>query len=312
MGKENALSLEENAMNTPMENKVALSIIIINYNTAALTKACLDSIYNQIGGTSFEVIVIDNASSDTSVDVLSSQQYENYKYVYNHTNIGFSKANNQGAEMASGETYFFLNSDMEFLNDVASILMQRMKHEEDIGVIGPKFVNPDGTLQVSCRNFPDLYSGISRFFPFLKSLLENQVASYYQHERDYTIEQPVDTVSAGALMISKTLFDEIGGFDPFSFMYAEDADICRQVRDRGYRVLYCPEAQVLHYGGQSSCLNSNKAVWSYYFAFYHLYRKYYFGKMALLIKPLFFMRAIFAMVMNQFKTDKRITWNSKK
>ena len=293
------------------QKKMDVSIIIINYNTKKLTKACIESIYNYTQGVRFEVIVIDNASTDGSEHVLAKLPFRNYQYICHGKNIGFSKANNLAALYASGEYLFFMNSDMVFISDVVSILFHRIQNDGQVGIIGPKFENPDGSDQVSCRNFPSILFGLSRFFPFLKYFLSRQILAYYQKERDYTVEQSVDTVSAGALMISRKLFEKTGRFDEFSFMYAEDADICRQIRDSGYKVVFFPEAKLIHFGGQSSQLNSYRAIWSYYFAFYYLYKKYYFGKMAVCVKPLFFVRALMGVTMNFFKKDKRVTWNDK-
>lgn len=298
-------------MNMMQEKIITVSIIIINYNTRELTKNCIESIYRHTKLHHFEVIVIDNASTDGSYELLSTLGFENYHYIYNEKNVGFSKANNMASLTASGRYLFFMNSDMLFLNDVVSLLVETMQNNPGIGVAGPRFQNPDNSLQVSCRNFPGILFGMSKFFPFIKWCLSGQVLDYYQKERDYSKMQTVDTVSAGALMIEKQLFETIGRFDEFSFMYAEDADICRQVRELGLTVTYCPNAVLVHFGGQSSRLNSYKAIWSYYFAFYHLYKKYYFGRFAVFIKPAFFLRASIAVIGNFFKKDRRITWNNK-
>ena len=289
-----------------------LSVIIINYNTCRLTLACIESVYAHVRDLSVEVIVVDNGSTDGSEQVLSALNYPGYRYLYNRENLGFSRANNQGAQLASGHYLFFMNSDMVLLNDVPGILKSHMEDHPDIGILGPKFLNADMSLQVSCRNFPSLMFGSLKFFPFLKGFLSAEAAAYYHQDRDFDHIQDVDTVSAGALFIPRQLFEAIGRFDTFSFMYAEDADICRQVRDRGFRVVFMPRARLIHYGGQSTVRNSGKAVWSYYLAFYHLYKKYYFGRAGVVLKPLFILRALTALGMNHFRKDKRITWRDKK
>lgn len=289
-----------------------LSIIIINYNTRDLTVACIESVYAYTRDLEVEVIVVDNASTDDSGQVLSSLSYPGYQYVCNQKNLGFSRANNQASRMASGQYLFFMNSDMKLLNNVPGILKHYMEAHSDIGILGPKFLNADMSLQVSCRNFPSLLFGSLKFFPLLGIFLPREGATYYHRGRNFDEIQDVDTVSAGALFISRQLFEAIGRFDTFSFMYAEDADICRRVRDRGFRVVFMPEARLIHYGGQSTALNSSRAVWSYYLAFYHLYKKYYFGHAGVLVKPLFIARALVALVANRFRKDKRITWRDKK
>jgi len=293
---------------------IDISIVIINYNTKELTKACIQSIYDKTGQVSFEVIVIDNASTDGSANSLSALCHKNYHYIYNRTNTGFSRANNLASKTARGRYLFFMNSDMVLVNDVLAILTAHMENFPATGICGPMFLNPDSTLQISCRNFPNIIFGCLKFFPFLKFILSRslyrEVADYYQEDRDYSKIQAVDTVSAGAMIIKKSLFEDIGRFDEFSFMYAEDADICRQVRDRGLEVTFVPKARLIHYGGLSSQLNSHRAIWSYYFAFYHLYKKYYFGWWGIFLKPVFAFRALLAVMGNLFKKDKRVTWNN--
>lgn len=290
---------------------VDVSVVIINYNTRELTRECIQSIYDQTLQVSFEVIVIDNASTDGSIETLSSLDHENYFYIYNRENTGFSRANNIASQNARGKYLFFMNSDMVLVNDVLSILTGHMRNNPGTGIAGPRFLNPDGSLQISCRNFPGIIFGCLKFFPFLKGFLSGPALDYYQQDRDYSKLQRVDTVSAGALLLERELFERLGRFDEFSFMYAEDADICRRVRDLGKTVDFVPEARLIHYGGQSSQLNSSRAVWSYYFAFYHLYKKYYFGWFGVFLKPIFGIRALMAVVAIRFKQDKRVTWNNK-
>ncbi|MCV6613451.1 MAG: glycosyltransferase family 2 protein [Cellvibrionaceae bacterium] len=291
-----------------------LSIIIINYNTQALTEACIESIYRHRGELALEVILLDNASEDGSKAHFSALaeagQWPGFRYQYNLTNLGFSRACNQGAAMASGAQLFFLNSDTEWQNNVGQTLLEALTANPEAGIVGPRFANSDGSLQVSCRDFPSLGIGLLKFFPFLKPFLKDAQRRYYQGERDYNKAQAVDTVSAGALLIPAQLFEAIGGFDEFSFMYGEDADICRQVRDTGRQIWFIPAAKLLHHGGQSSQLNSSRAIWSYYLAFYQLYKKYYFGPWAMLLKPLFIGRALLGLAQIQFKRDKRVTWNN--
>lgn len=288
-----------------------ISIIILNYNTREMTLECIQSVYDRTRQNSFEVIVMDNASTDGSREALADLPHENYTYIYNPVNEGFSRGNNRAADRARGDRLLFLNNDMVLKNDVAGILSEYLDTHPEAGIAGPKFLNPDGSLQISCRNFPSLLVGVWRFFPFLRKWLKKEAAGYYQDDRDYTQTQSVETLSAGAILISRELFFRIGKFDTFSFMYAEDADICRQVRDRGLQVVFCPRAVLVHFGGQSTRLNSYRAVWAYYNAFYHLYKKYYFGPWAVLVKPLFWLRAVIGLLKTLFQADKRITWNKK-
>ncbi len=264
-----------------------VSIIIINFDTRELTQQCLQSICDRTRQITCEVIVLDNASTDGSADALFCLTCNRYHYIYNEENIGFSSANNKASRTGRGKYLFFMNSDMIFINDVLAVLTAYFKNHPTTGIAGPMFLNADGSLQVSCRNFPNITFGLLRFFPFFKFFFPQEAAAYCQAGRDYSKIQTVDTVSAGAMLINKSLFEEMGGFDEFSFMYGEDADICRRIRDKGQLVVFVPAARLIHFGGQSSQLTSYRAVWSYYFAFYYLYKKYYFGWVGILLKPFF-------------------------
>jgi len=288
-----------------------VSIVIINYNTKGITFNCIESIFSKTKDILFELIVIDNASRDGSKEKLSKLKYDNYQYIYNNENLGFSKTNNQGSRIARGDYLFFLNSDTILLNNVISVLVDCLEENQSVGIVGPKFLNSDRTLQISCRSFPSIKFGLIKIFPFIKYFLKKEVTKYYQDNKDHNKNSYVDTVSAGAFMISSKLFNEIGGFDEFSFMYAEDADICKRVRELGYKVMYNADAIIIHYGGQSSKLNSYKAIWSYYMAFYNLYKKHYFKKKALFIKPVFVFAALVKVLLYFFKKDKRMAWKNK-
>ena len=286
-------------------------VITINYNNKQLTRECIESVVAKTKKLSFEIIVIDNASKDGSKSELSKLELENYTYIYNRNNVGFAKANNQASRIASGEYLFFMNNDMVFVNNVLYNLLEFMNKNNSIGIVGPKFLNSDGTLQISCRSFPSIKLGLIKFIPFLNMFFHKDLMKYYQKELDFNLSHCVETVSAGAVLISRQFFNNIGGFDEFSFMYGEDADICKRVRDLGYKVVYYPKAVLIHYGGQSSKLNSYKAIWSYNIGFYLLYKKYYFKKMAFFIKPFFVLRAIIELIFNFFIKDYNVTWYKK-
>lgn len=231
-----------------------LSIIIVNYNTKQLIADCINSIEKNHVNTTYEIVVVDNHSSDGSIDMLKLE-YSHVKLIANNYNAGFAKANNQGLEMCSGDYILLLNSDTIVLKNAISTLVDFMDSHIDTAICGPKLLNSDMTLQLPCRRgFPKLinsvsyFSGISRLFP--KSRV---FGSYLMTYMDSGINHEVDAVSGACLLVKRKILPEIGGLlDEAFFMHFEDIDLCYRAKKSGYQVYYVHNAEVIHLKGQSS------------------------------------------------------------
>lgn len=222
---------------------MTVSIIIVNYNGCALTRQCLGSIREHITGP-VEVVVVDNASSDDSRQVLPGL-FPNVRFLWLDDNRGFGYANNRGAECATGDILFFLNNDTILTSDPLSALIDRFTTDADCGIAAPKLLNRDGSFQLSFGEFPDILTeartrSISRDPSAIRRLEPQQTAPVRK-----------DWVTGAALLIRRTMFKNIGGFDERFFMYYEDSDLCKRVADTGASVWYCPSVSVIHLGGSS-------------------------------------------------------------
>jgi hypothetical protein len=200
---------------------------------------------------SHEIIVVDNGSSDGSREMLK-QEFQHVKCVENTTNVGFSRANNQGIVQSTGKTVLLLNPDTELLPEAVQILLDILADNSDIGIVGPKLFNTDRSLQSSCRNFPSLLitfleaSTLYRLLYFVPF----QVTHYYRY---WHHDEPrfVDVVKGACILFSRTLVETIGLLDEDFFIYSEEADYCKRAVDNGYKVYFTPEARIIHHGEKS-------------------------------------------------------------
>ncbi len=237
-----------------------VSIIILSYNTKELILSCLSSLYEKLDGTAFEVIVVDNASKDDSVEAIK-KQFSKVQMLENNENVGFAKGVNIGAKVAKGDLLLFLNSDTNFLDTSFSKMLSAYTPEK--GIIGGKMVNNDGTFQQSFGSFPSLYIIALTLFKGAEFSTLTTIPKGSEN---------VDWVSGGFMLISKKLFDELNGFDEHFFMYVEDIELCFRVRKKGLKVVYFPDTNVKHVGQGSS--NRTFAIVNIYKGLLYFYKKH--------------------------------------
>lgn len=225
-----------------------ISIIIVSWNVKDLLRKCLHSI--EAFANDAEVIVVDNASNDGSVEMIQ-KEFPNVKLVANTHNVGFAKANNQGVEIATGEYVLFLNPDTELHPESLSKSLEAIKNNPKIGILGCQLHNPDGTIQPSVRRFPTVETilalalKLGKVFPDLQVLKKYLAADF-----DYSKSQVVDQVM-GAFMLLRPNVIAKPIFDERYFIWFEEVDLCRRVKAAGYDVYYFADAAITHHGGQS-------------------------------------------------------------
>lgn len=225
-----------------------LSIIIVNYNGTQYLRDCLNSIKQMIN-CEYEVIIVDNASSDGSTQYLKNN-FPWVKLIENNCNSGFSAGNNLGVSIARGDYILLLNNDTLILDDIQPA-MEVFENNDDIGVIGCKLLYGDGRLQFS--NGYDhtplritlSWIGLQKF-NFLPSIFRREERRTSHYDK---IQHNVSWVSGAFLITRKHLWKKLGGMDDHYFMYVEDVDYCKRVRDAGYRVVYLPSIKIIHYEG---------------------------------------------------------------
>jgi len=237
--------------------KIDVSIVIVNYRTPELTMKCLDSLARWVGGVSYEIIVVDNGSTDGSEEAIRKFKIQNSKFkievIRNRENLGFAGGNNLGAGKAKGRYVLLLNSDTALFEDAVSPMVNYMDENPSVGVVSCRLVNKDGSTQETGGFFPDL----RRLFfwaTFLDDLpgVGGLVKPYHPRGTGFYDEgRDLDWVSGAVFMVRRSLWDEMAGLDEEYFMYVEEVDFCFRLRERGYRVRYEPLVSIMHLGGGS-------------------------------------------------------------
>jgi hypothetical protein len=224
--------------------KKKISIIIVNYNTCDITLGCLYSLKKDKTIPSYELILIDNASSDNSVSKFRKLKWKNLVFVSNKENLGFAKAVNQGIRIAKGKYILLLNSDTKAKKGAIRKLVNFAENAKDVGVVVPRLVNPDKSVQPSCFYLPSVSRAFKRYVLGIGVSLDK----FYPDSKKPVV---VESAVAAVFLITPLALREVGLFDERYFMYFEDLDYCRRVNKEGLKVYYLPDAEIIHYHGQS-------------------------------------------------------------
>lgn len=232
---------------------IDLSVVIVNWNVCSLLRRCLHSILssNQHRATGIEVIVVDNASTDGSVEMVLAE-FPGVHLITNADNRGFPVANNQGIAVARGRYVLLLNPDTEVVGDALAVMVAFADVHPDVGVVGPQLLYPDGSIQSSRRRFPTL---VTAFFEstWLQPHAPRRLLERYEFlDRPHDMVQNVDWVCGAAVLARREAVEQVGLMDEGFFMYSEELDWCRRFREAGWRVVYLPTAQIVHHEGKSS------------------------------------------------------------
>ncbi len=232
-----------------------LSVVIVNWNVRELLRRCLRSVLasQRLSGLAAEVIVVDNASSNGSTEMVK-EEFPQVRLIANEENLGFTRANNQGIVASEGRYILLLNPDTEVLGDALGAMVEYMDAHPDVGALGPMLLNPDGSVQSSRRRFPTLATAFleSTVFQWELSRDNRVLRRYYVFDRPDDEVQEVDWVTGACILMRREAIEEVGPLDEGFFMYSEELDWCRRAKERGWKVIYLPEAKVVHYGGKSS------------------------------------------------------------
>ena len=231
---------------------VDLSVVIVTYNSAAFLPRCLESLSRATRRVKFEVIVVDNHSQDDTAAVLDG--YADVQTLVNDENLGFARAANRGFRQAKGRHYLLLNPDTEVHDGALDRCVSFLDSNPEVGIVGARVNNPDGTLQRACRrSIPTPKIAFFRLSGLGKIWRSHPAASAYNLEDadpDETLD--VEAVSGSFLMVRREATGHVGGLDERYFLYGEDLDFCLSISRLGYRIVYYPEAVVTHHKGASS------------------------------------------------------------
>ncbi|PWN62064.1 glycosyltransferase family 2 protein [Chryseobacterium oncorhynchi] len=229
-----------------------LSIIIVNYNVTQLLRNCLLSIQKYVEKVEYEVIVIDNASTDSSWGDLIPE-FPSVQFISSKSNGGFSKANNQAIQEAKGEYLLLLNPDTELEGFYMKELLDFADAEPEFGCLGVRMHDAEGNfLPESKRSVPDMFNSFEKLFTNLKN---NNSKSYYRNDIEENEISEVEVITGAFLLIKKDIYKNIGGLDESYFMYGEDIDLCYTLLRKGYKNYYYGKVSILHYKGESTIKN---------------------------------------------------------
>ncbi len=246
--------------------RVDLSIIIVSWNVVDVLAACLDSIFASPGlliipahqspdtlqnTFSAEVIVVDSASSDSTVEMLR-QRYPQVRLFAQAENLGFSRCNNIGLAAAQGRYQLLLNPDTEVTNDALAQMAHYMEANPDVGIIGPHTLNADGTTQLTRRRFPTVALAFFESTWLQPYAPQAMLDHFYVHEAPENAVIDVDWVQGSALMTRREVYEHIGGLDEGYIMFSEELDWCKRAKAAGWRIVYLGTAQIVHHSGKST------------------------------------------------------------
>lgn len=236
-----------------------VSIIIVNYHSADLVVDCINSVFEKVNNLKYEIIVVDNASEDGSVEKLEQIFGTQIIVISSEKNLGFGKANNLGVTKARGKYLFLLNPDTILVNDAIQYLYDYMEQHSEAGVVGGNLYTPDMKPTPSyCQKFDDFYLEKERaaWKTILLEKIKQKISSRKQEvsickdEFNHTDQaQKVAYIFGADMMIKKEVFTEVGGFDPDFFMYAEEQELSWRITEQGYYIMNIPQAKIIHLEG---------------------------------------------------------------
>ncbi|MFA3784117.1 glycosyltransferase family 2 protein [Melioribacteraceae bacterium 4301-Me] len=238
-----------------------VSVIIIQHNNINLTRTAIES-FLRFHTDNFEIILVDNNSTEQSPFELI-KDFPNIKLITSQKNLGFGAANNLAAQRALGNILLFLNNDVIIKSEILKEIEKEFSLNQHIGIIGPKLLNEDNSLQLSCGKLPSLYR------EFLDKILyklvdkKNKVALNYISKK-HLLKKEKQWVTGAALFIKKELFLELNGFDESFFMYYEDKDLCARAIAKGKKIIYFPKVSLIHLRGKSLTSSNQRFLFQKY------------------------------------------------
>ena len=244
---------------------ISLSIVLVNYNGSQFLDSCLDSIEQFSNYSSTEVIIIDNFSTDSSLEIIKGK-FPSFNLICSQVNLGFARANNLAVKHSHGEHLLFLNTDTILTSNSPQILSDYLHQYQDVGVVSPRITFKDGSYQLSCGKLPNL---AIEFLDKIRYGLDRKWHHVFGslYNKQYSTVQEMGWLTGACLMMRRDVFEQLGGFDESFFMYFEDKDICKRVHEAGWKVVYYPKTSLIHLlGGSSSSVQNSvqNSVHTYY------------------------------------------------
>lgn len=228
-----------------------ISVVIVTFNNRGFIRACLESVVKSGDGERWEVIVVDNASTDGTADV--AMGYPNVEIIRKSRNVGFAAGVNSGLNAADSKYVLLLNPDTVVTENSIVTLRNYLDANPDVGCVAPQLLNFDSSIQPSCREFPTLKTILAEFFllPGVRRRfpkLDKYRMGYFDHRSQREVDQPMGS----CMLLRKSVLDEVGHVDESMPIFFNDVDLCRRIKDKGWGIVFLPDAKVYHYHGAST------------------------------------------------------------
>lgn len=232
--------------------QVELSIVIVNYNGGAMILSCIESIIRETKLSDYQIIVVDNDSSDESIDEIR-QKYPEVLIIENNANLGFAAANNIGFRQANSEYILVLNPDTKIINGAIDSALSYIKAHEEVGVLGCKVLFDDGKRQSTLIRFPSIIDTLINIFIPNKLMRNSKLLGRSRYVGlDEDVTQDVDVVAGCFMLLPVEVINDVGGMDDDFFMFGEEIEWCHRISMSGRKVRYFPDCTIIHYGGGCS------------------------------------------------------------
>jgi len=285
-----------------------LSICIPTLNASPYLKVCLDSVKAFTQNISYEVIVVDNGSSDDTVPMLV-RDFPEVVLFRHETNTGFTRPMNQALRAAQGDYLLSLNPDTLLKEDVFGSQVAYLRAHPEVGISIPKVLNEDGSFQRQCRRGEataleafGYHLRLGKLFPKNK-VLNGYLQSWLPEDEIAEVK----AVSGSCMFITRACYDAVGDFDEKIFAYQEDSDYCFRAREKGFKVMYVPVSKIIHFGGQGGSKEQRfKSIWNWHLSYFYYYKKHLARRNFFLVNWLFYLvmgaKLVFALLKNLFRT----------
>jgi len=290
-----------------------LSIIIVNYNTKELTKQTIDSVKKTVNNIEYEIVLVDNASVDGSIEFFKDiyESDNRVQLIFNNENLGFAKANNIAIMKSKGRNILLLNSDTIVKEACIEKCVAYLNQHNDVGALGPKILLNNGELDHACkRGFPT--PAASLYYMLKLEKLYPKSKNFGQYRMTYLDDNEigeVDALTGAFMMIKREVIDKVGVLDDDFFMYAEDIDWCYRIKDAGWKIMYYPQAEMIHLKGQSSKKKRKyKTIYQFHKTMLQFYNKHYIKKHNFSVTGIVYIgviiKLILSLMINFFKKSK--------
>ncbi len=232
-----------------------LSIVILNYKTKGLLRQCIRGVRMFNLAFQTEIIVVDNFSQDGTREMMK-MEFPSIEFIETKRNLGFGSGMNAGIRVAKGKYLLLLNTDIAIFDKAIPTLFSYMESHPKVGIVGPRLVNPDGSVQLSCYRFPTFWTALWRRSPFGNlSPVRKFLRRYLMLDFDHKTSRPVDWILGACMLVRTKAIQDVGLFDERFFLYVEDTDWCRRFWESGWEVHYVSDAEIVHYHSRQSAEN---------------------------------------------------------